>query len=341
MAEPEPKSDAVEAGLVPKAQALLTRFERQPPLLPMTIARVAQLSPHSPGNILLRLISVDPLLAVRSLMLVSDLIPSPISVDNLAHGAAASILIDSVRGSMFTSALVPTPCLLRELWVHSVAVATMSREIAVLAGYGDAVAEAAYLAGLVHDVGRFIALTAASERIAALANSGWDGGASLLASERDELGIDHESLGVNAATRWRLAPYLVAVIGWHHRPRQLPKDLSSSRTARTLVRLVSIADELTFLAEEVPSFDDLAVAEREEVFVAKGLLREGRYAPLRAHVAARLPAIARDAEQRVRCELEFKERSLEQELNANDRSVVGDDRIVDQRTIDRKSAVYV
>jgi putative nucleotidyltransferase with HDIG domain len=100
-------------------------------------------------------------------------------------------------------------------WEHSAATGTLSRALALELGEDP---ELAFVAGLLHDLGRmvldawfpreFLAVLRFRER-----HDVWIGDA-----EAAVLGFDHCTVGERIASLWELPPIVVQAIGWHHRP---------------------------------------------------------------------------------------------------------------------------
>ncbi|MFZ5808891.1 MAG: HDOD domain-containing protein [Chloroflexota bacterium] len=102
-----------------------------------------------------------------------------------------------------------------DLWRHSIAVAAGARLIA--ADFGQKIAEEAYHAGLLCDIGKL-----ALEILLRNTNTNlpdWQG-QSFNDLESAHFGIDHAALGAELAQRWRLPPPLIDAIAHHHHPSQ-------------------------------------------------------------------------------------------------------------------------
>lgn len=128
-----------------------------------------------------------------------------------------------------------------ELWRHTLAVACAARRLAAALPQRRIEPEEAFVAGLLHDLGK-IALDAvfpkAYARIVALADQ--TRGA-IADCERNVLGIDHTVAGRHIAERWGLPRSLSEVIWLHH---LTPDALPSSVSCPTLISIVQLADVL-------------------------------------------------------------------------------------------------
>ncbi len=128
----------------------------------------------------------------------------------------------------------------REFWKHALATACAARRMAEAAS-PKIDADAAFLGGLLHDLGK-IALSAVYpktyERVATQAEQMR---ADVTDCERAVLGTDHTVAGRRLAERWRLPAELRDTIWLHHlAPDALPRSVANPR----LIALVQAADAL-------------------------------------------------------------------------------------------------
>ena len=117
-----------------------------------------------------------------------------------------------------------------ELWKHSLGIASGARLVA--APFGKDIAEEAYHAGLLADIGK-LALEVALRDVDT-SRSDWQG-RSFADLEVAHFGIDHAALGAELARRWNLPAPLVEAIAFHHQP-------SRAQAGLVLASAVHIAD---------------------------------------------------------------------------------------------------
>jgi HD-like signal output (HDOD) protein/signal transduction histidine kinase len=124
---------------------------------------------------------------------------------------------------------------LRRFWKHSLTTAVVAREVAKLMGYVQA--EEAYLAGLMHDVGRLALLAAAPNEYAV--NFLAQDNENLCAAEQLTLQITHADAGAWLIERWNLDSFMADSVLYHHE--------SSARleTTHPLIRIVHLAHRLS------------------------------------------------------------------------------------------------
>jgi putative nucleotidyltransferase with HDIG domain len=95
---------------------------------------------------------------------------------------------------------------LRKVWEHSVAVGTLARDVLALSGQADS--EAAYLAGLLHDVGKPVVaslLLEAERQTTELYNRSWIPSAEWV----EVLGRTHRAVGLAIAEKWQFPEQVV------------------------------------------------------------------------------------------------------------------------------------
>ena len=158
---------------------------------------------------------------------------------------------------------------LRAFWKHSLSVAALAKEIA--GKTGGIAPEEAYLAGLLHDVGRLALLTATEKEFAFLFFARDDD--TLLNIEHSLLNLTHTEAGAILADRWHLDSFLSDSLLYHH------QAIAGSENAHPLVRNLICAHQISLRADDDPAL--LAAA------VACGLAATD-IAPLRAQSQAKL-----------------------------------------------------
>jgi putative nucleotidyltransferase with HDIG domain len=137
---------------------------------------------------------------------------------------------------------------LQGLWPHSLQVADLSQQLACQTGRVDP-AEA-YLAGLLHDVGRMALLIVPlydSARLQGLAASGCPE----VYAEDLLLRTNHADLGAQITAQWRLPDAMVSAIRQHHRPEKAESPLA---------HLLYLAEYLSGAEEDLPSIVRLETA---------------------------------------------------------------------------------
>ncbi|MFK3740455.1 HDOD domain-containing protein [Massilia sp. TN1-12] len=135
---------------------------------------------------------------------------------------------------------------LRLFWKHSLTAAVLARELARRLGYGQL--EEAYLAGLLHNVGR-LALLAAAPREYAF-NFGARDDDNLCAVEQRTLQITHTEAGAWLVERWQLDSFLADSVLYHHEPSV------RLEAAHPLIRIVRVAHVLAIHGDDAALVED-------------------------------------------------------------------------------------
>lgn len=162
-------------------------------------------------------------------------------------GQSAAIL-RSIRGGAHLDPL--------RLWQHSVAVALTARGLCSLAGHpGDR--EPAYLAGLLHDIGK-IALDHAFPEAYGPVVAALEGGLTSLEAEQALLGVTHAEVGAMVARQWHFPEPMAVAILDHHAPAS-PDFLTcliqlADLLVRTRIPNCPADEQLAFVLDREPSY---------------------------------------------------------------------------------------
>lgn len=124
------------------------------------------------------------------------------------------------------------------LWTQSQTCAIISRYIAQEVKFSNP--EAAYIAGLLRDIGKTILNYYVENEYNAIINKVEYGNISFLDAEEEILGFNHAQIGEKIAEKWNFPEELVEAIGLHHTPEK-------STINPKLVSLVHIADAITMM----------------------------------------------------------------------------------------------
>jgi putative nucleotidyltransferase with HDIG domain len=134
----------------------------------------------------------------------------------------------------------------RSLWEHSLGGATAAL---VLAEFSTPdLADAAYTAGLIHDIGKVVLATLLAQSYRQVVELVERQRVSFEAAEQRTLGTSHAAVGALVAEHWKLAPVLRDVILNHHAP-------SSSTVEPRLTAIVSLADGICSMLGVGPGLD--------------------------------------------------------------------------------------
>jgi HD-like signal output (HDOD) protein len=123
------------------------------------------------------------------------------AVNRLGPRGVKALLVEATAQKVFVSRDAQIANALRQLWEHSVAVGVLARDVLALSGHGGS--DSAYLAGLLHDVGKPVVasiLLEAERQTTELYNRSWIG-----ADEWIEVVTrTHRPVGSALAEKWQL-----------------------------------------------------------------------------------------------------------------------------------------
>jgi putative nucleotidyltransferase with HDIG domain len=219
------------------------------PVMPATVQRLhdmAGLDPKPPAEVI-SLLSADPALSARimryansrrlgfarQITTVSQAVML-LGADKVCNLALGFGLYDSFLCG--ESQFAPW----EYIGPHGLLTATGARLICQAMGL-DGLEDEAFMAGMLHDVGRAL-LAQEQPDLYARVNERQAAGEDLLTLERALLGTDHAVIGARAAREWGLPHSLVDAIARHHEPAGV--------TPGSLPAIIAVASELAQLGEQ-------------------------------------------------------------------------------------------
>lgn len=215
--------------------------------LPEVVAKIVTIveDPRSSAAQLHKIVSHDPALVTRILKVVNSAfygLPGQIgSIERaivlLGLNAVKNIAVAASLGQLFRGVKLCEGYTARDLWTHCIAVAVASRDLA--RSLKLPVADEAFLAGMIHDVGMLISMQLYPEKLReACETAKKPGGVDFCSIERHLMGMDHQQLGAALCEAWKF-PRSCQVVAGHHHNRVLPGDAN-----RQLLSIVHVADTL-------------------------------------------------------------------------------------------------
>ncbi len=215
--------------------ALLDRI-RELPSLPQVLVGVSRVAsdPTSDAADLAGVILKDQALTMKVLRMANSA-RYALSVQRVTTVSRAVVILgfESVRALalglgayQLLSTLKRGGQVLRGFWTDAVATAVLAQEVAELLDHE--VPEEAFVAGLLHDVGKLV-LAEHDPRAASDVYGAGLRGPELLAAETRAFGVNHVEVGAELARRWDLPEVLVRTIRRHHRSFTAPPPEQGDR----------------------------------------------------------------------------------------------------------------
>lgn len=107
---------------------------------------------------------------------------------------------------------------LEQLWVHSLNTGGFAKAIAQCEGWGSQEVDEAFLAGILHDVGKLTLITASPERYGEVVRKVRQGEGLIHQVERELMGASHSEAGAYLMGLWGFSAQVLQAIGLHHLP---------------------------------------------------------------------------------------------------------------------------
>jgi len=104
------------------------------------------------------------------------------------------------------------------LWQHSLAVAGCAQKIMTTVARDREQAAAAFLAGMLHDIGKLILAVNFSDAYRVLLKGEPEASGERLAKEREMIGTTHAEMGAYLMGLWGMEPSILMAIAFHHTP---------------------------------------------------------------------------------------------------------------------------
>ena len=259
--EPLPSAEKFETGIKIKNVILLIREIDALPTLPQTVQRVKDAADDEEASLkdIAEIVESDPPIAAKLLKLANSASYGfPNKIDNV--GQATALL-----GPKETFTVVVSSAILdltersttfdhKKYWNDSIFCAGLAKSIATF--HDSGMISPAFMAGLLHDIGRFALAETVPAQYAAI-DSALVGDA-LVAAERRTFLIAHPEAGYFLASRWGLPPEIAAAIRFHHNP-ELAGD------GRKMVTLVALSATLAEYRSEYESGAELPGRSQEYI----------------------------------------------------------------------------
>lgn len=246
--------------------------------------------PRSSAHTLHKIVGHDPALVSRILKVVNSSfygLPGQVaSVDRaivmLGLNAVKNIAVAASLGQMFRGNKLCKGFAAKDLWTHCVAVAVTSREIAKQLRLP--IADEAFLAGMIHDLGLLVTLQTWPEKLAAVCDAVPGSGRSFVEVEREIIGVDHQTIGSVLTEKWKFPRTCQQVAAAHHNPSILAQG------TRTVTAIVHAADVVACQQKQ-----GLSLTCESQTIDAESVEQAGVPMQIVQDVASRLPALIADA----------------------------------------------
>jgi HD-like signal output (HDOD) protein len=131
------------------------------------------------------------------------------------------------------------------LWEHCLVTARVAKMVAIHEDADRKLADEAYAAGLLHDLGKLVFAANLTEEYQQILNLAREKKISLEAAEREVFGADHADIGGYLLGLWGLPVPVVEAIALHHRPHTVAQKTFSPLTALHVGNALASAEKLS------------------------------------------------------------------------------------------------
>ena len=197
-------------------------------------------------------IALDQALAAKTLRLANSSFYGVQRQVTTVHDAVAVVGFRALRNLATTAALVGALGTGRNpsfgflaFWRHAIGTALCARALALQLGLNS---EAAYTAGLVHDIGRLVLATRFADAYESVVARRYADDGYLVDAERAVLGLDHAMVGESLARHWKFPDTILQSTAHHHNP---------GVCAEPLAMVVHIADAIAHALDLSQDPEDL------------------------------------------------------------------------------------
>lgn len=213
-------------------------------LFPQSATQVRQVvdDPKATIDDLERVVQLDPTLSAQLLKVANSPYFGVAREISTVRGALMILGFDATRNMALALAMLSlsqgSSATGGRLLEHALEVALGARMLAE--GADRELASEVFVAGLLHDLGRLVLSSIASDRYAPMADLQ---GAELVEAERQEFGFDHGALGAACLENWQLPSQICLALRYHH-DLEAAEKIEDART-RCVVGAVALADEIS------------------------------------------------------------------------------------------------
>ncbi len=186
------------------------------------------------------------------------------AVFRLGFNAVFQIVVATSASKLLAPAQVGYGMEASELWRHSVTSAVAAKLVARRVGQDE---NAAFTAGLLHDIGKIILSQALETKYTDLIRAVLEFDRSLLEAENELLRVNHAEIGGRLLARWNFPSNLSLAVSWHHLPQ-------AAEPAQRLASATYLGNLLAYALGNGYGHSAFAFRSRPEVLPSLGLRQD-------------------------------------------------------------------
>jgi putative nucleotidyltransferase with HDIG domain len=202
------------------------------PSLPTTYARITDLlhDPDTSVRTVAKVIGEDIGMSLKILQIVNSAFFGLARRMTSAEEAAVFLGIDTIRALVLTIGIfagfedngVVSKRIVEGIYAHSMKTASLAKAIAIREDLDKDRVEEAYIAGLLHDMGKLIMAQNMPTSYGRLLAAAQANEFSIQTAEMKIFGATHEQIGAYLIGLWGLPDSIVETVAFHHAPDQYP-----------------------------------------------------------------------------------------------------------------------
>ena len=238
------------------AATMVAAVNELPPM-PHVVTQVMELlsDPNSQMSDMVAVLARDPALVARLIRVSNSALYGRgeettslgQAVVRLGANTVRSLVMAAAMKSLFPLDKTNIGVWGQALWQHSIECGLASRRVAQVAGSTDP--EEAFVAGVLHDVGKVVILLHKPEEYRLILKRQTADREGCAAAERAVLGFDHTEVGLLLLKKWQMPGNLQACVRYHHDPAGADKD-------QRLAKIIAVGN---FLSHAFGSQPDTAL----------------------------------------------------------------------------------
>ncbi len=228
----QPETQTGESGESKSQLHKIIMSTRDLPAMPQVASKVLELSsdPNTSAAQLQQVISDDQAMTARILKIANSAMYScsrkiktlTEAIVMLGFNSIRSLVVTSAARNLYNTRKSRSGLKERLLWEHSIGAGFACRLMAQK--YAPALTEEAFLAGLMHDIGKLVLNIRTPEKFDEIVQVVYNENLSFHVTEQEHFGFTHAEVGALLVKKWKLSPVMEDVIKNHHNAESISSE---------------------------------------------------------------------------------------------------------------------
>lgn len=144
---------------------------------------------------------------------------------------------------------------IEDLGKHTILTGIMARKIAIAEGLSKQEVEDSFMAGLLHDIGKLVLVTAAPEKYEKAMRFSESNAVPRRDAEQEVFGTTHSEIGTYLLWLWGLPDSVVEAVAYHHAPGSCPATRLGPLTAVHVANVLAREHDAAIAGAPLPGLD--------------------------------------------------------------------------------------